>query len=1135
MHDPELGAAPTRRGRVWYRTIRILFGITSLGVLGLAAIAVYEAQTSFFQSRYFTRVASEMRYEVEPGGSSDLPTPTMGPWDERLGYADLSTFVDTLRTQGYRITSQARSSATMIDWSKRGIGPIYPEKTSAGLEVVDPTGRHLYRSRYPNRVYTSFDSISDVVVQSLLFIENRELLQDRHPYRNPAVEWDRLAKAALEEGMRRFQPDRNVAGGSTLVTQIEKFRHSPGGITATPKDKVRQMIAASLRTYREGRDTSAARRAIFLDYLNSIPLAAAPGYGEVNGLGDGLRAWYGADLEEVTRQLQPVALETTVPNEQPDVSALSYRRVLSLLIAQRRPTYYLLQDRNALADLTDSYIRLLANNGRLTPEFRDRALAARSQESAPPASNSVGKTSTSNGVGTGSTANRVDGVGSPAAPASPAATKAAVSIRSKLATLLDCRNLYDLDRLDLRAVTTLDSLSQRRVVEVLSRLKDPEFARSAKLLEPRMLPPDDLESVVYSFTLYERVEGGNLLRVQADNYPGALNLNESARLELGSTAKLRTLANYLQIIADLYHEHAGRSPTELRAVDVHPRDPLTGWTVRYLTAHPDATIEETLEAAMQRTYSCDPNEEFYTGGGVHKFANFDHKFDSRSIPLREGFQNSVNLVFIRLMRDVVHHYTYRGSGPAAKFLEASGDTLRRVYLERFADREGSDFLRRFYRSYEPMAPEDRSQSFLEGVRKSPRGLAAAYRAVFPDRSAAELGDFLRRALPNANVTNKNVDDLFAELAPGKLGLEDQAYTARTHPLELWLVAYLTEHPEASLTDVLDASREQRREVYSWLYKTKRRDAQDVRIRALLEVEAFVEIQRAWARFGYPFANLVPSYATSIGSSGDRASALSDLMGIIAGDGVKQTNMRILDLSFAEGTPYETHLERKPDRGEQVMDPAVARVLQSELVGVVEHGTARRANRAVALNDGTVIPVGGKTGTGDNRIKVFGADGQLVESKAMSRTATFVFLVGDRFYGTIVAYVPGTAAERYKFTSALPVQIFATLCPSLEPLFSAPETRLEPEMISAEEEPGTADADRTSTPTDGGVGTTSPSADSVATPHDVRSASTAPGTAPRATPPAENPGTTPPDTSSISTPTRVRWYAEPLTPETTAGQ
>ncbi len=38
-----------------------------------------------------------------------------------------------------------------------------------------------------------------------------------------------------------------------------------------------------------------------------------------------------------------------------------------------------------------------------------------------------------------------------------------------------------------------------------------------------------------------------------------LNINQNTRLELGSTAKLRTLINYLEIVADLHRQYAGMS------------------------------------------------------------------------------------------------------------------------------------------------------------------------------------------------------------------------------------------------------------------------------------------------------------------------------------------------------------------------------------------------------------------------------------------------------------------------------------------------------------------------------------------------------------------------------------------------
>ena len=65
-----------------------------------------------------------------------------------------------------------------------------------------------------------------------------------------------------------------------------------------------------------------------------------------------------------------------------------------------------------------------------------------------------------------------------------------------------------------------------------------------------------------------------------------------------------------------------------------------------------------LEASLERRYSASPAETFFTGGGMHTFGNFDREDDRKVMTIREAFQNSVNLVFIRLMRDVVTNHLY---------------------------------------------------------------------------------------------------------------------------------------------------------------------------------------------------------------------------------------------------------------------------------------------------------------------------------------------------------------------------------------------------------------------------------------------------------------------------------------------
>jgi membrane peptidoglycan carboxypeptidase len=293
-------------------------------------------------------------------------------------------------------------------------------------------------------------------------------------------------------------------------------------------------------------------------------------------------------------------------------------------------------------------------------------------------------------------------------------------------------------------------------------------------------------------------------------------------------------------------------------------------------------------------------------------------------------------------------------------------------------------------------------------------------------------------MPATSLPTINCEALYLEYGPGKFSLTDLGYLAHVHPLEIWLLNYREKRAHATFSEVIANSANQRQEVYSWLFHTGHKSAQDRRIRMVLEENAFKEIWLAWKRQGYPFESLVPSYATAIGVSGDTPAALAELMGIILNGGIRYPNVTVRDLRFAQNTPVETVLRRKPTVGQRVLSPEIASVVHQELIEVVEKGTARRAQGGIKLGDGTVVPVGGKTGTGDNQFKVFGQGGYPISSHAVNRTAAFAFLVGDRFYGTVLAFVPGKSAENYEFTSSLAVQIFKDLEPSIKKLMERDE-------------------------------------------------------------------------------------------------
>ncbi|NDU86548.1 MAG: glycosyl transferase family 51 [Ferrovum sp.] len=978
-------------------------------------MVIDELRSSWLQAHYFASLARRLDYKLEKGPSPSIRFPKAGPYDERLGYGRIQEYTNSLINHGFIVTEQVRMSPALLE-SK--LAPIYEEKDQAGLTLLDRHQQLLYAFLSPMRVYRNFDVIPKILVDTLLFVEDKELLDSRYPTRNPAVNWSRLDRALFDQALHVIHRQHNTPGASTLATQIEKYRHSPEGRTLSIHEKFLQMDSASIRSYLQGRNNMASRRQIVVAYLNTVPLTARMGYGEVSGLGDGMWMWYGRDFDEFNHLLQRQGDESLQQR------AEAYKQALSLIIAQRRPSYFLREGAPVLARMTDHYLRLLGAAHVISPALQKAALPMplplRQGLLVPQANSFVSH-------------------------------KAANLLRNDLLSLLHVPNLYVLDRIDLNVKTTLDANVQRVVTDLLRQVQSPAGARAAGLYGHNMLGEnDDPQRLSFSFTLFERSSHANLLRVQTDDLDEPFDINSGARLNLGSTAKLRTLITYLEIMTRLHQSYAGMNQRDLQKIQAGSQDTLTRWALSYFSQNPHSRLQDMLEAAMARTYSGDPAEAFFTGGGLQKFKNFEPEKDNGIMTVREGFQHSVNLIFVRLMRDIVHHYeaqtvssgivglvkiapsdhnTATGTG-AAETGEVSVNPSQLNQLSLFADREGRKFLLRFYKKYKGKSPDETVQTLIDGIHARPKNLALIFRSVEPEASFSQFTTFMYQQLPEAELDKKSLQVLYDQFAVEKYSLMDRGYLAGIHPLELWLVGYLFHHPKATLTQLVKASDQQRQDVYQWLFKSHNRKAQESRIRQMLELEAFQMIAADWRRLGYPFEALTPSYATALGASGDRPDSLAELMGIIVNKGLLMPIVELQDLQFAKGTPYETHLINQPAAGVRVVPVEVTDVVRRSLIDVVQGGTGIRLKDGVGEN-GQVIEIGGKTGTGDQRFVTYAPNGKLISSRAVNRSATFVFLIGDRFFGTVTSTVHEPYAADYKFTSAMTVQLLKSLLPVLE--------------------------------------------------------------------------------------------------------
>jgi membrane peptidoglycan carboxypeptidase len=981
------------RSRRPLRPLLMGWAVTVLALGLLATVAYHEMRTSALQSFFLSRYVARLSYPVEPGASPAIAVPEGGPFDRHRGYSVIPEFQGRLAARGYHVVEQARQSPELIQLVSWGVTPPYPASPVAGLVIRDTQGTILHDARPRAGFYRRFEDVPPLVVNTLLFIENRELGRAANPRANLAVDWPRLAKASMLYAGSKVGLAGHVEGGSTLATQLQKYRHSPDGRTDSPVEKIRQMAGASLKVYQGGPDTRAQRRQIVVDYLNTMPLSGVPGVGEVSGLGEGLRGWFGLELEGVTRAL-------AAPGARVE-KARAFKHVLALIYAVRAPTYYLQENRAALEQRIGSYASLLLAAGVLDADLHRQLASTRLR------------------------------FAEPVVPGPPTfiGRKATNAVREELRQGLGVAGYYQLDRLDLAVDTTVDAALQETAIRLFRALEDPLFVQARGLRAERMLAQADPRRVIYSLSLFERTPGGNVLRVLADNLDKPFDMNEGMKLELGSTAKLRTAAHYLELVAELHRDLSGRDTAALARLAAEARDPLTRWAAESLGRQPRLDLEGLLRQALERKYSASPHEVFFTGGGVHTFGNFEPRVENTLVlSVSQALVRSSNLVYIRLMRDLARYHENRLSYDARAILADPANPERRRMLDEIAEEESRQALARAYRDYHTRDADGAVSRLVRGKTASARELAKVFYAWHPGANPDALEQWLAARLDG--VKPEEVQRLAKAYGNPRLTLADHGYLLGRHPLEVWVAAELVRSPGLSWDQVLARSEAVRRVSSAWLFQPRNRRAQDLRLRIRIERDAFARMTPYWRRLGFPFERLVPSYATAIGSSSDRPAALAELMGIVLDDGVRRPARTVSRVALATGTPYHTVMEPTRLAGEQVLPVPVARALRGVLVDVVDKGTAQRL-RGVFVGAGDVPAlVGAKTGSGDNRFETYARGGGVISSRVVSRTGTVVFFIGDRYYGALTASVSGKTAGSYQFTSALPVAVLKLLAPQL---------------------------------------------------------------------------------------------------------
>ena len=280
---------------------------------------------------------------------------------------------------------------------------------------------------------------------------------------------------------------------------------------------------------------------------------------------------------------------------------------------------------------------------------------------------------------------------------------------------------------------------------------------------------------------------------------------------------------------------------------------------------------------------------------------------------------------------------------------------------------------------------------------------------------------MSKRLPDAtDLDEGDLLKLYNNYGPDQFNLHDRGYIARRASAGAVAGDYLQTHPNASRSEMMAASTEQRQEVYAWLLKSKRKGAADTRIRIILEEDAFERVARGLGpgrlslrQPGAVLRDRDRQLRRPAGGAG-RTGRHHPQRRRAPADGAHRVG------SISPKAPLTRRFCPSRRGGERLFPTEVAAALRRALTDVVANGTAKRVAGAFvdAVRRGRC-----RSAARPAPVTNFGRQSALARARrrrsAQRRLRLFhwrpLLRCGDRPRSR-------RTARHYKFTSALPVQV-----------------------------------------------------------------------------------------------------------------